>query len=158
MSEERVGDSVRRTKIARTITALLCAPPAGAFLATCIILVPIALTSSQPLFVGPTSATLTFALPIMYGAAVGWPAGLLVGWPVHALLQRGSIVSPLPYIALGGLIALIPPSALMGLNILRAPDIFVTPSGILVLAGAVAGLVFWLIRRPDRDAPANHRS
>jgi hypothetical protein len=152
VSEERAGERSRLSRVGSTITALLCAPIVGASLANLALLAYIGATTDGPLIVGPTSATLTFALPIMSGAMLGWPAAFLA-WPVHAWLLKRGHTSALIYILLGTACATL--LAIAGALLDWA---YISLLGLmlvgLVISGAIGGLTFWLIRRPDRDRKA----
>jgi hypothetical protein len=152
VSEDRAGEPSRLSKGGSTTTALLSAPIVGASLANLVLLAYIGATTDRPLIVGPTSATLTFALPIMFGAIMGWPASLLA-LPVHAWLIKRGYTSVLVYILLGTASAIVLALArpLVGWPPIPVLDLMLVG---LVTAGAIGGLIFWLIRRPDRDHPA----
>ncbi len=149
MSDQRAGERTRSTKVAATIAGLLCAPPVGAFLANCFVVIYLHATTEGPVIVGPTSATLTFALPIMYGAYFGWPIAFLIGWPVHILLQLQRANSALHYSIFGAAIGwILLPVAFIAGALTGLLGLIALGFG---LAGAIGGLIFWLIRRPDRD-------
>lgn len=152
MSETGVGRRTQSTKVAATIAGLLCAPPAGAFLANCFMVIYLHATTDGPVIVGPTSATLTFALPIMYGALFGWPVAFVIGWPIHIVLQLQRANSALHYAIFGAAVACtLLPLVLISGALTGFLGLFTSGVG---LAGAIGGLAFWLIRRPDRDRTA----
>lgn len=148
MSETEVGKTTRAEKIARTITGLLCAPVGGAFLTTVIFVAIMSATSDRPVIVGPTSATLTFAVPLMLGAIYGWPIAFIIGWPAHAYLAKRGDAALSAYIVLGACIALA-----LALLLIFAQRLWANwlSFAFFATAGAITGLTFWLIRRPDRD-------
>ncbi len=98
------------------------------------------------------------------GILVGIPLNLIVGWPVYSLFKRSRLVS-VGHAMIGGLI---PPGVLLLILSLIAlvalPDAdrsftmwsFLSFALKLGIIGVFTGLIFWLIRRPDRDAPPVH--
>ncbi len=104
---------------------------------------------------------LTFAglAGVTYGAVVGVPTVVLAGLPVHHILSIIGRTHVLPYVLAGGLIGL--PAAVFGLAILSRGSLNMSAEGwafacaLGAITGAMSALVFWLIRRPDRDVRAN---
>jgi hypothetical protein len=89
----------------------------------------------------------------MLGGVLGWPVMLAVGLPMHAVLVRKTSAKAWHY-AVAGLVAG------LAAGVLR----FATERGgastndlamllsIGGVAGVIAALMFWIIRRPDKDA------
>ncbi len=104
------------------------------------------------LFTTPEATTLIgpiIALA-MFGVAFAYPAILVLGLPAHIALNALGRRGLIDYAAVGaisGFITLLVISAWDG----RQPLLWLTP--IALGAGVCNAVVFWLIRRPDRDAP-----
>lgn len=88
---------------------------------------------------------------LMMGGVLGWPLMMLLGLPVHAVLLHTTTARAWHYVAAGL-------AAGIGAGFLRyarerdaTTDDFVTLLSIGGAAGALAALIFWLVRRPDRD-------
>jgi hypothetical protein len=91
-----------------------------------------------------------------YGATMGIPTALVLGWPLHALLIRLRISHALAYAIIGSALALLAYLFFTSSRLVLLPYFLVDllNSGAAVLAGAIGGWIFWLIRRPDRDRSA----
>lgn len=111
-----------------------------------------------------------WAMPFLgafVGGTVGIPAMLVAGLPAHALLYHRGLRSPVIYAlagALAGLAAALVAGQLGVLDIFNSdlPAEEEPPNGLMsavwmfpqaAVFGACSALGFWLIRRPDRDAP-----
>lgn len=97
-------------------------------------------------------------LGTLIGATWGQLATTFIGLPAHVWLMRRRLHSGWAYAAVGVLAGAAFGATFVWASVFGAtiPDIadaawLVTAS---VAAGAIGGLVFWLIRRPDRDATA----
>lgn len=100
---------------------------------------------------------LGLTLGALYGGLLGALPSLLVGWPLHMAMQRAGLKQWWHYVVLGVILAAIAAllvSPLMGLDMLY---LGLEVMLMMALSGAIGGVVFWLIRRPDRDiAPPAH--
>ena len=111
---------------------------------------------------GWIAGAMLFVLGSLYwGGLLGMPAVFLVGLPLHALLHRCGLRALPWYATLGPIVGL--GIYLLGVAALQAwapignPEVlYETHSirGTLLIAFATS-IVFWLIRRPDRDARSN---
>lgn len=160
MSGDRVGGGMKRNRIVLTIVGLLAAPMAGAIVTVSgLMMIGQIITGNAPptLEAWANAGSAAFLMGVYLGLFVGIPSAFLIGWPTHILLVRDQQSGRIVYIFLGALIAVIGtmlaavvrsgPMALM--YGLAFPQI-----ALLILpAGAFGGLIFWLIRRPDRDSP-----
>lgn len=154
MSEERVGGSTAETRgIGHTICGLLAAPIVGGMIASTlmILLASILTPSSNALMMLHVS----ILAGLIAGAIFGVPAALLVGWPVHLLMKWRGVKRRHHYMLVGALIAVLPLAVSSGSALLASPNLGVPLAISFLLAGAIGGVTFWLIRRPDRDMWAN---
>jgi LytS/YehU family sensor histidine kinase len=90
---------------------------------------------------------------LMVGGLLGWPVMLVIGLPMHAALIRKTTAKAWHYAVAGlaaGLIAGLLRFA-MERGGARMNDLIVLLA-IGGVAGAIAALVFWSVRRPDKDA------
>lgn len=156
MSKYRLGDyQGREGKIGYTFWGLLLAPMIGGAVSAMISALPLLVFGNEEV---RTSLNLPAAMSMgfLIGAFLGLPAALTLGLPIHLLLLRYGWTSLLHYSAFGAVIAFAMQSTLMlafnGLSFLGAEHGIWALSLLTALAGAIGGLVFWLIRRPDRDA------
>jgi LytS/YehU family sensor histidine kinase len=89
----------------------------------------------------------------MLGGILGWPVMLALGLPMHAALIRKTAAKAWHY-AVAGLAA----GLLAGLLRFAAERGGAATSDLTMLlsiggvAGVIAALMFWLVRRPDKDA------
>ncbi|MBI1188498.1 MAG: hypothetical protein GC206_14390 [Alphaproteobacteria bacterium] len=131
---------------ARLAVAVLVAAPLAMGVAT-------ALTQgSSPLLQGRVDSTLTaFAIGAMLGLVYGAPSTAIVGLPAHATLVLLRRKGPIPYI-LVGLVACSLNLLVISLTTgLETAQIFaIAPTALI--AGPLAGAIFWLVRRPDQIA------
>ena len=101
------------------------------------------------------NAVLIAVIGIISGFLYGVPYALFVGWPAHLLLLRFGLTSVFVYVCLAASATaafasvFVAPS--FGFDVL-APKSFLELISSAAIAGGIGGLVFWLIRRPDRDA------
>lgn len=145
------------TKFAWAMVGLVFAPIAGATTAL----------SGYGLFLvlrdGPVDVDAAFASILLYGsmglsagAIYGIAPALLVGWPTHLLMLRIGFTDPFVYCCFGGSLAV----AVFRVIVAPAFDFEISyrnsmlePVLVAAIAGMIGGGVFWLLRRPDRDAP-----
>jgi hypothetical protein len=135
----------------RTFLGLLCAP-ASAAVVVLLWYWPAAATVG---FVRFVETALVFAVA---GGTYGWLFAFAVGWPAHMVLRVLHWSHPVAYLSVGALLGpvlvVVAECLLFWLLSSYEPGVQLTinvppPAPI---GGAVAGLVFWLIRRPDSDA------
>jgi hypothetical protein len=79
---------------------------------------------------------------------IAYPAMVLLGLPTHALLMWRNYRSVLFYAGAGALYGLV---TTLALSFFVDPDI-ANAIAITTTACATCAVIFWLIRRPDRDA------
>lgn len=162
MNEDRVGEQVRTdSRMSRTIGGLIIAPILGG-IATSGILALIAVasgifdTEARPLnlesVVHLTALMVTQAT--VFGLMLGVPIAFVIGWPAHRLLMHFRKVGAVSYLAAITAVSTIGYAVLC---LSSGVDLFGGYRSVMLAAvtcwGRVSGLVFWLIRRPDRDAP-----
>lgn len=89
----------------------------------------------------------------MLGGIIGWPVMMALGLPLHALLIRKTTAKAWHY-AVAGLAA----GAAAGFLRFATERGQATPNDLTILlsigsvGGVFAALLFWMIRRPDKDA------
>lgn len=142
-------EATRNQKIVRSIAGMALAPAIRS-------IASVALTFAFADFMNPRGAAPNFIWPMIVGssiigACIGWPAALAFGFPAHALMLRRRWTGPWRYAGLGALIGLVMTIVLAIFLAQTGAAVFVI-GFMIVLAGAIGGLVFWLIRRPDKDA------
>jgi len=162
----------------RVLLAMIVAPPAGgaAAAATIILMALVWVAISTGSFSAP-GQDLAFNIKAVFMGAVagmiyGYPAIVIMGLPLYLLVRRLKIRSFFVWIMLGMLVA-----SMVSLILAfwsdreRLVDIVKTPADMVrwlvgyfgifgalaALGGAVAGLVFWLIVRPDRSSDFHPR-
>lgn len=151
MSEQSAGNKVERAGgIGYTISGLVLAPPIGGALAAAALVIAAAIMT-------PSSGALinlhvSIMIGLVVGAVFGVPAALLIGLPVYLAMKRYEIVRRRYYAALGGLIAALLCVVLSGQAMLSSPTLSATLLAAFALGGIIGGIVFWSIRRPDRDS------
>jgi len=146
------ADTTQRNRLIRAIIGLVLAPIVGA-------IVSVAITFGFASFLNPIGWTSPSTFDLLFGtvsigAAAGCPAAFILGPPIHIWLQYRRWVGVHHYIAFGALIGLITALAL-AVFFMQAGGAIAIIGFMIIFAGAIGGLVFWLIRRPDRDAPAS---
>lgn len=157
MSEHRLGDyQGRKGRIGYTFWGLVLAPMIGGAASMLIYVLPVLSFGDEE------SRTLlklhaVISTGFLAGAFLGLPASLLLGPFAHLLLLRQGWTSLLHYCTFGTVIALAVQCTVM----LGFSGLFVAPGTwrvalLAAIAGAIGGVAFWLIRRPDRDAPRPH--
>lgn len=153
----------------RTSLAVIFGPPIGSAVGMCVLGVLINIIwfvrfgESFPSVHG--FWTLPF-LGAMAGAVLGIPATLVMGLPIHALLTQFKLRSAAIYAgagAFGGILLALTAGQIGLLDVLNSdvpkedllsnlvPSVRVFPQAVTL--GTSSSLGFWLIRRPDRDAP-----
>lgn len=153
MSEQRVGDKGKRERTTgSTISGLVLAPLLGGALAAAVLALAAAIMnpSSGALIILHVSIMVGF----IAGAVFGVPAALLVGLPMHLIMMRTGIVGRRYYATMGGVIAVLLCVTLSGPAMLTSRTLSATLVAAFALGGTVGGIVFWSIRRPDREEPA----
>ncbi len=140
-------------RIARTALGLILAPIVGG-------VIVIAMLDVGELVRSPGHSAGFLVTMAEISAFLGVPPALVIGWPLHLLLLRTRMTHLPVYLGLGvvlGIVALLVMSAFTG-----GPSRFLDETELLLLvagAGAIGALLFWLIRRPDKDprevAPAD---
>lgn len=104
----------------------------------------------------PAQGILIVLLGALIGFVIGLPLTIIVGLPIHAFLIRQSRVSAIAYLLMGTAAGV-----LLGLmaSFIQSDEVGFYRIISLVLFGIGSPLtayIFWLIRRPDRDAPPAH--
>jgi hypothetical protein len=142
----------------RTVLAFAVAPMSSGLVA-----VMLALPFRAGAFLFEPSGRFEVAFIIALSAILGYPIAFVFGVPLYVFFRWRGWNGLLPYVIAGALLGLIPyfiyllfgdyasgdMSAVFGRFSNTAP-VYI-PLG--VVCGAVAGLVFWLIARPDRRLP-----
>ena len=96
---------------------------------------------------------MVMATGFMLGALIGWPVMLAFGLPAHALLLRKTSAKIGWYALAGGAIG----AAAGALRLIQTlssvrPDAYLLYIAVGAVSGAMAAIVFWWLRRPDKDA------
>lgn len=153
MSEDRLGGRSQSTRIILTIVGLLCAPVVG---------VTVAIYFGMLFdFVGRGSS-IDYAYMLnsagsvgaVLGAYLGWPTAFLFGWPIHVGLLDRNATKLRHYVGLGAVIGVtlfLTVTLVTGAVRFALDPSFASLALTSTAAGALGGLTFWLIRRPDRD-------
>lgn len=161
MSEERVGDPIRDNRTARTFAGLLLAPVAGGLGSPLIVSLVICVIDFinrgfdwHAFEVMSSLGQFTFYF-LIYAALFGIPISLAIGTLAYLALRRRGLNGFVVYLVGGatiGMVGAMSVSALAGLGVgLLLFPVFIA---LMSCSGGIGGLVFWLIRRPDRDAPS----
>jgi hypothetical protein len=148
--------------VVTTIIGLIVAPATtGAVFAITLIIIQLVFSAGTSY---PTRGTNNLAIILVStvgGGIVGLAPALVVGLPMHHYLVRKQWNRALHYAALGAGVGAL--SIVVMVTIFQAwasggglP--FLLPGfymflGMFAVSGAAGGLTFWIIRRPDRDAP-----
>mgnify|MGYP000901177172 FL=1 len=140
--------------IVKTAIGLCLAPIVGGMVGLLIYITYENITNPGSFLGGGFFETLRFSLMAgaMYGGLLGGIPSLLVGWPLHLAMQRAGWKQWWAYAGLGVVLALIAGFGIgpvFGLELMYFGGAIVL---MLLMSGAIGGLIFWLIRRPDRDA------
>lgn len=98
-----------------------------------------------------------FYVGVAGGLVLGWPTMFLAGLPTHAWLLRQGRASWLSYAIAGALIGLAPATLveMLAVGTRATPQNWAFILGVGAATGLVSALLFWLIRRPDRDSASN---
>ena len=143
--------------VIKTALALTLAPIAGGMVGLLIYLFHANIFYPTSPLADGFFETLTFGTTAgaLYGGMLGIIPSFLVGWPLHMVLQRAGLQQWWAYIVLGVILATVAGllvAPVFGLNVIEfGLGIMLMMAG----SGAIGGIVFWLIRRPDRDPIAS---
>lgn len=154
MSKARIRSGYELTAL-RTWLGLVAASLTGSITGSVILWLNMNITGQHTYLTGPYIADPLFALTVgvVAGGLFGIPAAFALGWPLHVVLQCRKITGLTVYLAVGSALAVMTnvPFVISAGRDLPFGD------GVTLIAclvtGAIAGLVFWLIRRPDRMKP-----
>ena len=91
-----------------------------------------------------------------FAGAFGGPGSLLLGWPAYRISLKLRVTNPLAYIVTFALIAAIT-VAIFPLLMVGKFSAVNPLTALASFSGAIGGLVFWSIRRPDRQVDSFHR-
>lgn len=158
MSDAQLGKSSERARIIRTICGLLSAPIVGSVVAMFAALIALQLITGRG-FGMPTEQIIPMLqLAVALGAYVGLPVAFLFGWPIHVALMQRKTSKAMHYALFGALCAVV--TFMIATTITGYVFRFIfhwefALTGLSFLtAGAIGGIVFWFVRRPDRDQSA----
>lgn len=146
------GRRFSRALLVRSITGLVIGATVGAAL-TDAGLMAIAFLFASTAATSPGSLVSLVPAGLGYGAIRGallvFPVVALICWPIHLGLLRTSWRSAVVYAPIWATVLLLVSLVAPG-NPSQAPAgwLFAVP----IATGLIAGLIFWAIRRPDRDA------
>jgi hypothetical protein len=154
MGEQFEGSTGGKTWLA----AIACGPAAGT-----LIVLAIGLIGSLISFAAGGSASFPASLiwlGAFAGALIGWPTMLFLGLPAHVILYRRKSRRASAYVLGGVFVGFIATLIVLGLYafgggfmIEGVPLASLAPMFFICLLGSVlASWLFWLIRRPDKDA------
>jgi hypothetical protein len=102
VNEKRVGETIKQAKIVLTTFGLVAAPMLGAMAATAFVLIYTLLTTWNGYSGG---AAQVIAMGGLFGGCYGALPSLLVGWPIHLVMQRLNLTHALHYVTGGAVIA-----------------------------------------------------
>ena len=148
------GDEwLRPTKPVRLGLGVLLAPP----IAGAIVGLIIAITAFADVLAQSNNKVLTVlqltGIAIVYGGLVGWPVMITLGLGSHALLLRRTSASLPWYLGAGALAGVVAGLIRAGRLVLILQESALANVAVGIITGVIAALVFWFIRRPDKDAP-----
>ncbi|HVY89496.1 MAG TPA: hypothetical protein VG942_11545 [Hyphomonadaceae bacterium] len=87
-----------------------------------------------------------------YGALVGWPVMLTLGLGSHAVLLRRTSANLLWYVGAGAVSGIVAGLVRAGRAVLYLQEAALLNVAIGIVTGVIAAAIFWIIRRPDKDA------
>jgi len=100
-----------------------------------------------------SGAMTVMAIGFMLGGLIGWPVMLVLGLPAHALLLRKTSAKIGWYALAGGVIGAGGGLARLFQTVATAPaNGYLLYMAIGAVTGTLAAVVFWWLRRPDKDA------
>jgi len=102
-------------------------------------------------FPGLRSLTVSVMFGGYYGGVLGLPVALIFGPLIHMLMLDHDVRRWHSYAAFGALIASCIFLLVLAASMHTPFYISGAVAASIILAGAIGGLTFWLIRRPDRD-------
>lgn len=150
MSDAIRSNPARLPRWVRTILALIAAPIFTSVVGASIL----AVVSGYAAATDPV-ATLVFIGTIAMSAGVAYalPVALSFGWLIHILLMRIRLIDRSIYICASASLA-IATFRVAFAEVFEHSSVAETMPVIVILgiAGGVGGLIFWILRRPDRDA------
>jgi hypothetical protein len=126
---------------------LIAAPAIGGSLGTVLQFSFQALATGQLSYLSQSGSFLSAGL--LAGLILGIPSSFTLGLLVHTLLVRRGLVRVWHYAFFGMLIAMTTAFSLA--LVIGSWTTFGATAIFFGLCGAIGGLTFWLIRRPDRD-------
>jgi hypothetical protein len=95
-----------------------------------------------------------FAIGAFGGLVLGMPISIFIAWPLHLFLLERHWTRLAFYIAPGALLAMLPYIPFATYVSQSSSSAMLAWSAVcFAIAGAIGALLFWLIRRPDRDTP-----
>jgi hypothetical protein len=146
------GTVTRPPNYLQTLIAFAAAPPAAGLIVSGMMAMVAGSADS-----GQVGGILMAGIAI--GSLIGWPTTLFVAWPLHRWLYRtgrrelAHYVLASPICAIVDYIAIVSGFVAVGRELGPRTFVDVWWLALLLSAGAFfSALVFWLIRRPDRDA------
>jgi hypothetical protein len=156
VSQERVVGGTQRDNVVLTIVGLLAAPIAASVI--CALALGLLYLAAGLRGAGDNLAEgfiQLVAMGAMGGAAFGLIPAFVLGLPAHLLLLRIGRTSRTAYALAGAGIGLIVFAGIQVIFAMPVLAVFVVYAvmAFVPVAGVIGALIFWAIRRPDRDHP-----